>query len=114
MSKPRNKTGLTLACLLAAATAAPYGTAHAQNVEDLARRSACMGCHAVDKPLVGPSFRKIADRYRGDANAPALLADRVRKGSKGVWGPMPMPPNSGVSEENARALVRWILETPSP
>lgn len=77
------------------------------NVE-LARKNACLACHDVDKKVVGPSFKEIAAKYRGDAKAEALLFKKVKDGGVGVWGQVPMPPNAHVKDEDAKALVKWI------
>lgn len=77
--------------------------------EELAKKHACLACHAVDKKLVGPSYKDIAAKYRGDAGAEARLADKVKKGSQGAWGQVPMPPNASVPDGDVRALVKWIL-----
>ena len=77
--------------------------------EELAKKHACLACHAVDKKLVGPSYKDIAAKYRGDAGAEAKLADKVKKGSQGTWGQVPMPPNAAVPDGDVRALVKWIL-----
>ena len=80
--------------------------------EEIAKKSGCTVCHATDKKLVGPSFKQVADKYRGDAGAPAQLADKVRKGGKGVWGPIPMLPNDAakISDADLSALLAWILK----
>ena len=96
------------ALVLAAAAAIPASLpAHAQ--EELAKKHACLACHAVDKKLVGPSYKDVAAKYRGDAGAEAKLVDKVKKGSQGTWGQVPMPPNAGVPDADVRALVKWIL-----
>ena len=77
--------------------------------DELAKKHACLACHTVDKKLVGPSYKEVAAKYRGDAGAEAKLVDKVRKGSQGVWGQVPMPPNGAVPEGDVRTLVRWIL-----
>lgn len=79
---------------------------------ELARNRNCVACHAVDKTLIGPSFKDIAARYGRDRDAVARLARKVREGGVGVWGNKvtPMPANPQVSEEEATTLVRWILE----
>jgi cytochrome c len=77
---------------------------------ELAKTKNCMACHAVDKKLVGPSFKEISARYAKDANAVDNLAKKVRSGGSGVWGPMPMPANPQVSEAEAKTLVQWILK----
>jgi cytochrome c len=77
--------------------------------EDLMKKNACNACHAVDKKLVGPAFKEVAAKYRGDPKAEAMLVDKVKKGGVGVWGQVPMPPNPQVSDADAKALVKWIL-----
>jgi cytochrome c len=77
---------------------------------ELAKSTGCTACHGVTQKLVGPPFRDIGGRYANDAGAADRLARHVRQGSSGVWGPVPMPPQSQLSEADARALVRWILE----
>lgn len=77
--------------------------------EELARKSACTACHSVDKKLVGPSYKEIAKKYSGDKGAEAKLAEKVKKGGSGVWGPVPMPPNATLKDEDAKTLVKWIL-----
>ena len=76
---------------------------------DIAKDAACLACHSVERKLVGPSFREIAERYRGDAGAGEALALKVRNGGQGAWGPVPMPANPQLKEEDLRSLVRWIL-----
>ena len=93
--------------MVAASALLIVGTAQAN--ADLAKSSGCMNCHTVDKKLVGPALKDIAAKYKDDAGAEAKLAEKVTKGSTGVWGPVPMPPNSHVSEANTKTLVQWIL-----
>ena len=78
-------------------------------VADLAKRKACLTCHGVDKRIVGPAFRDVAARYKGDAQVEARLLEKLRQGGGGVWGPIPMPPNPDLAEADARILVQWIL-----
>lgn len=80
------------------------------DVADLAKRKACLSCHGVDKKIVGPSFREVAQRYKGRPEAAALLVERLKRGSSGNWGPIPMPPNPDLPEADARTLVGWILD----
>ena len=77
---------------------------------DVAGRKACLGCHGVDKRVVGPALREIAARYQGQADAEARLVEKVRRGSSGTWGAVPMPPNADLPEADARTLVRWVLD----
>ena len=78
--------------------------------EELAKKSACTACHAVDKKVVGPSFKEVAAKYRTDKGAEAKLVEKVKKGSVGVWGQVPMPPNSPqVKDADIQTLVKWVL-----
>lgn len=78
------------------------------NVE-LAKSKNCMACHAVDAKLVGPAYKEVAKKYKGQKDAEAKLIQKVMKGGSGVWGPVPMPPNPQVSSAEAKTLVNWIL-----
>jgi cytochrome c len=89
---------------LALAAALP---AYAQ--EELAKKHNCFACHAVDKKLVGPSYKDVAAKYSGDKQAEAKLFEKVKKGGQGVWGQIPMPPNSQVPDADIKALVKWVL-----
>jgi len=82
--------------------------------EKIAAASGCVACHASAKKLVGPSYKDIAAKYKGNAEAPALLAERIRKGSKGVWGTAPMPPTPAarLNDADLKAVVAWVLRTP--
>jgi len=102
---PINKS-LCLAAALMALAAAP---AFAADELALAQKSACTACHAVDKKVVGPAYKEVAAKYRGDKTAEARLIDKVKKGGTGVWGEVPMPPNSTVSDEDIKKLVKWVL-----
>ncbi|MFN4003693.1 MAG: c-type cytochrome [Hylemonella sp.] len=75
----------------------------------LATSKNCMACHAVDKKLVGPSYKDIAKKYAGDKAAADKLAEKIIKGGSGVWGPVPMPANPQVNAEESKKLVAWIL-----
>lgn len=75
----------------------------------LATAKNCMACHAVDKKLVGPSYKEVAAKYAGQADAVAKLEAKVLKGGSGVWGPVPMPANAQVTPAEAKQLVAWIL-----
>jgi cytochrome c len=91
---------------LAALAAAP---ASAQNVDDMLKKYACLSCHAVDKKLVGPAYKDVAAKYRGQAGAEKSLAEKIKKGGQGVWGQIPMPPNASVPDADLNAMVKYIL-----
>ena len=92
--------------MMAAAGIVMAGQAHAD--EALAKAKNCMACHAIDKKLVGPSYKDVAAKYKGDKNAVATLAAKIKAGGKGVWGEVPMPPNN-VTPEEATKLATWVL-----
>ena len=77
--------------------------------EDLAKNSGCLACHSIDKKLVGPAYKDIANKYRGDKSAPAKLVKKVKEGGKGVWGDIPMTPNTHVKDADIATIVNWIL-----
>lgn len=79
--------------------------------EELAKKSACTACHAVDKKLVGPSYKEVAAKYKGQKDAEAKLIDKVKKGGVGTWGQVPMPANAAVKDEDIKTLVKWVLAT---
>jgi len=76
---------------------------------ELATKSGCTACHAVDKKIVGPAYKEVAAKYKGDAKAEAMLIDKVKKGGVGAWGQVPMPPNSHVKDDDIKTLVKWVL-----
>lgn len=100
--------------LLAAAGVAGAGAAQAADPkaaspEELLKKNACVACHAVDKKMVGPAYKDVAAKYRGQKDIELKLVDKVKKGGVGVWGQIPMPPNANVSDADAKTLVHWIL-----
>ena len=95
--------------LMLTAVAAAIAAAPALANEELAKKNACTACHAVDKKIVGPAYKEVAAKYRGDKTAEAKLIDKVKKGGVGVWGQVPMPPNTTVKDEDVKALVKWVL-----
>lgn len=75
----------------------------------LATAKNCMACHAVDKKVVGPSYQDVAKKYAGDKAAADKLAAKIVAGGTGVWGSIPMPANSQVSEAESKKLAAWVL-----
>jgi len=97
-----------IGCLLiSAGVLASTGNAVAQ--EALAKKYNCLACHAVDKKLIGPAYKDVARKYKGVAGAEAKLIAKVKSGGAGVWGQVPMPPNSAVPDADVKALVKWVL-----
>ena len=96
--------------MAAAGVAALVGPAHALDAaadKALAQKNACMGCHAVDKKLVGPSYKDVAAKYKG--MKPEELAASIKKGGAGKWGPVPMPAQAALGDNDAKLLAEWML-----
>lgn len=87
------------------------GLVHAQAPDPakLAADKVCMACHAINNKVVGPSYKDVAAKYKGNAEAEAMLVQKVIKGGSGVWGQIPMPPNATLKEDEAKILVKWVL-----
>ncbi len=102
------KFPLILAALVATAAS---GSALADPAAT-AQKAGCMACHAMDKKLVGPAFKDVAAKYKGQGDAVAKLTDKVRKGGAGVWGPIPMSPNGAdkINDADLKDVVTWILK----
>jgi cytochrome c len=83
--------------------------ASAQSGEDLIKKNGCTACHAIDKKVIGPAYVDVATKYKGDAKAPAYLQNKVKQGGSGVWGQVPMPPNTQVSDADIKTMVQFIL-----
>jgi len=81
----------------------------AQAQVELAKKYNCLACHSVDKKVVGPAYKDVAAKYRNDKTAEAKLIEKVKKGGSGVWGQIPMPPNSSVPDADVKKLVDWVL-----
>lgn len=94
--------------MMAAAGIALAGNAAAD--EALAKAKGCMACHTVAQKVVGPAFKDVAAKYKGDKGAVDKLAAKVKAGGKGAWGEVPMPPNN-VTPDEAKKLVTWVLST---
>jgi cytochrome c len=99
------KNSLLAAAVVLAATV----TAPAFADQALATAKNCMACHAVDKKLVGPSYKDVSAKYKDDKGAVDKLSAKIMKGGSGVWGPVPMPANPQVNEADAKKLAAWIL-----
>jgi cytochrome c len=92
-----------------ASAAALFAGAPAHASMDLAKAKNCTACHAVDKKLIGPSYKDVAAKYASDKDAVAKLSKKVREGGVGAWGQIPMPANPQVNADEATALVKWVL-----
>jgi cytochrome c len=99
------KSNLPLAFVLAAVLGVSM-QAHAS--ADLAKSKNCLGCHAIDRKVLGPSFKDVAQKYASVKGADAKLASKIAEGGSGVWGNIAMPPNA-VSAQEAQILAKWVL-----
>lgn len=97
--------------VLAVAALAVAAAAPARADEALAKKHQCLACHQLDKKSVGPAYKDIAKKYKGQADAVAKLSEKVKKGGSGVWGPIPMAPNPAVPDADIRTLVEWVLKS---
>lgn len=91
-----------------ATEAAPVAAAGGDQLA-LATTSGCMACHQIEMKVVGPSYKEVAAKYKGDAAAVDMLVEKVKSGGSGTWGQIPMPPNAHVPEESIHAIVSWLL-----
>ena len=76
---------------------------------DIAKKNGCLACHALDKKLVGPAWAEVGKKYAGDPAAAEQLVVKVKKGTKGTWGAVPMPPNATVKDTDIKVLVDFVL-----
>jgi cytochrome c len=97
------------AIMPAIAVAAAWAVAPVAHADEaLAKAKGCTACHANDKKVIGPAYKDVAKKYKGDARAADMLAGKIIKGGQGVWGPVPMPPNK-VTDDEAKKLAGYIL-----
>ncbi|MDP3679028.1 MAG: c-type cytochrome [Methylotenera sp.] len=101
---------LTIAAAGSLLVAAQVNAADAAAAQALAQKSGCLACHSVDKKVLGPAFKDVAAKYKGDKTAEAKMVEKVKKGGSGTWGPMPMPANSPqVKDADIKTVVEWVL-----
>ncbi len=103
----KNLVAMILA--LSLGTTCMFAETAANASEELFKKSGCTACHAVEKKLVGPALKDVAAKYKGKKGADAMLATKIKNGGKDVWGVIPMPPNTAVSDENTLILAKWVL-----
>jgi cytochrome c len=99
------KPGCALAVCLAAATSGAY----AADGHSIAQKNNCFACHSIEQKIVGPAFKAVASKYRGNSQAEAILMAKVKSGGEGVWGSTPMPAQSQLSEAELKTVVDWVL-----
>lgn len=100
MKKLIAMTAIVAACGMAAPAMADQA---------LATSKGCMACHQIEVKVVGPAYKEVAAKYKGDAGAVDMLVTKVKAGGVGTWGQIPMPPNAHVPEEDIKKIVEWIM-----
>ena len=99
-----------LLAIVAASSMLVTAQVNAADASALAQKSGCLACHSIDKKVLGPAYKDVAAKYKGDKTAEAKLVAKVKAGGSGVWGPMPMPANSPqVKDADITAIVQWVL-----
>ena len=75
----------------------------------LLNQNGCVACHGMTNKVVGPGFKEVMDKYKADPVAQTRLEAKVKNGGSGVWGPIPMPPQATIKDDDIKSMVRWIL-----
>ena len=99
-----------LSALGIAALALSATSSYASNGAELTQKNGCMACHGVDKKILGPAFKDVSKKYKGNADAVASLSKKIKDGGSGVWGPNPMPPNGPkVNDADIKIMAEYVL-----
>lgn len=98
--------GIAVASLFAGAA---YAAGDSTGAQALAQKNGCMACHGIGNKIVGPAFKDVEAKYKGDKGAEAKLIKKVKNGGSGVWGSMPMPAHPEMNNKDIKAIIRWIL-----
>lgn len=77
--------------------------------ERLIAKSDCVGCHKLDKKMIGPSYVEIAKKYPNNDKNVNYLAGKIIKGGSGVWGSMPMSAHASLKKDDAKSMAQYIL-----
>lgn len=105
----RNAVPIATAVVKPTVPTSMVGSNTAIDAKALLTANGCMGCHAIDKKIVGPAFKEVGLKYKGKADAVSLVANNIRAGGAGKWGPVPMPAFGQLSEAEATALAHYVL-----
>lgn len=106
MNMPLKHIVLAVSVLVVSAGAQALDAAAAKA---LATKSACLACHAADKKLVGPAYKDVAAKHKGKADAVAVVAARIKSGGSGMYGPVPMPAQPNLKDDELKLLAAWVL-----
>lgn len=96
---------------LALAGTTMLSTGNALAMDELHKKYTCTACHADETKLVGPAYKEVAAKYKGDKDAVKKLTEKVRKGGTGVWGQIPMPPNPTPTDAELKTMIEAVLKT---
>ena len=101
----------SMAGALALASTGAHAVIDDKKAQEVMNKSGCAACHQVDKKLVGPAYKEIAKKHKSQKNAVEALVKKVRSGGIGVYGQIPMPPNSPsqIGDADLKAMVEWVL-----
>ncbi|AYR19400.1 c-type cytochrome [Alcaligenes faecalis] len=105
----RVKQLLVCTALFSAGFSTQAAQASFESAQDVLTRNACLSCHTVDRKVVGPAYKDIAAMRKGDPANAEVIAQHIRQGSKGVYGPLPMPANPAISDADIQVVVDWIM-----
>jgi len=111
MVRSTNAVALAVSVLALGWSASAAAQMDAKKAQEVMNKAGCIACHQIDRKGVGPAYKDVAKKHKGDANAPAALFAKARNGGAGVWGPIPMPPNppAKISDGELKQLIGWIL-----
>lgn len=109
-TEPAPKTLADARAKVTGAAAAPKADGGAIDVKALLVSNSCTACHGMKAKMVGPGFAEVAEKYKGQADAKAYLAGKIKNGGAGVWGAIPMPPQSQLSDAELAAMASWIVD----
>lgn len=95
--------------LIATLTITIANNTFATEMPELAKKGGCTACHSIDKKMIGPSWRDVANKYKDNKDVKSLLESKIAKGGVGVWGSLPMPPSYLLSDAERKELLTFIL-----
>jgi cytochrome c len=102
-------SALALCLPLLALGQAAHAAPDFNTVKEILTKNGCLACHAVDKKVIGPAYQEVAAKHKGQADAATILTQHIKGGSSGVYGPIPMPPNVGISDADIKTVVEWLV-----
>ena len=100
---------VTIAAAGSMFVAAQANAVDAAAAQALAQKSGCLACHSIDKKVLGPSYKDVAKKYENTKANIDYLANKIKVGGSGVWGAVPMSPHPALSDDDAKAMVQYIL-----